>query len=261
MKKGGRKIKEKINVILDKNYIKNTLINLGKKYGVKETFENFVYCCVYSLSNLTNFNDNHEKEYLTIAKKYEKEDFNLFPSMLSALTIELRKDDCEDILGNIFDELGLHDKSRGQFFTPLHISKFMAQIVFDKENIQKEISEKGYITIADECCGSGRMLFAYFKLLKKNNVDLNNVYFVGADISNLCCCMEYVSLSLMGASAIINHQDTLLSKCYGYYITPRLFLNSNLVNNLIKDGHLELKKENSKEKEDLEDNLEIEIDC
>ena len=38
MKKGGRTIKEKINVILDKNYIKNTLINLGKKYGVKDFY-------------------------------------------------------------------------------------------------------------------------------------------------------------------------------------------------------------------------------
>ena len=43
--------------------------------------------------------------------------------------------------------------------------------------IQNEISKNGYITIADECCGSGRMLFAYLKLLKETNVDLNNIYF------------------------------------------------------------------------------------
>ena len=109
---------------LDKNYIKDTLKKLGQKYGVRETFEDFVYCCAYSLSNLTNFNDSREKEYLNISKKYEKEDFNSFASMLSALILELNKDDCEDILGNVFEELGLHDKGRGQFFTPLLISKF-----------------------------------------------------------------------------------------------------------------------------------------
>lgn len=104
--------------------------------------------------------------------------------------------------------------------------------------IQNEISKKGYITIADECCGSGRMLFTYLKLLKETNVDLNNIYFEEADISNLCCCMTYVSLSLMGASAIINHQNILSFERYGYYITPGLILNENLVNNLIKDGYL-----------------------
>lgn len=248
---------------LDKNYIKDTLKKLGQKYGVRETFEDFVYCCAYSLSNLTNFNNSREKEYLNISKKYEKEDFNSFASMLSALTLDLSKDDCEDILGNVFEELGLHDKGRGQFFTPLHISKFMAKIVFDKENIQREISKKGYITIADECCGSGRMLFAYLKLLKETNVDLNNIYFEEADISNLCCCMTYVSLSLMGASAIINHQNTLSSERYGYYITPGLILNENLVNKLIKDGYLESTKENDINQENdiknLEEEQELEI--
>lgn len=205
---------------LDKNYIKDTLKKIGQKYGVRETFEDFVYCCAYSLSNLTNFNDSREKEYLNISKKYEKEDFNSFASMLSALILELNKDDCEDILGNVFEELGLHDKGRGQFFTPLHISKFMAEIVFDKENIQNEIS-------------------------------------------NLCCCMTYVSLSLMGASAIINHQNTLSSERYGYYITPGLILNENLVNNLIKDGYLKPTKENDVNQENdiknLEEEQELEI--
>ncbi|MBQ3020781.1 MAG: N-6 DNA methylase [Bacilli bacterium] len=247
---------------LDKNYIKETLTMLGRKYGMRETFEDFVYCCAYSISNLTNFNENREQEYLSISKKYQKEEFNLFAEMLSALTLELNKDDCEDVLGNIFEELGLHDKGRGQFFTPLHVSKLMAQITFDKENIQKEINEKGYITVADECCGSGRMLFAYLSLLKENNIDINNVYFVGADISNLCCCMTYVNLALRGASAIINQQDTLLLKQYGYYITPGLFLNKNLVNKLIDSGYLELIKktelQQNKELENLEEEIDIE---
>lgn len=76
---------------LDKNYIKDTLKKLGQKYGVRETFEDFVYCCAYSLSNLTNFNDSREKEYLNMSKKYEKEDFNSFASMLSVLILELNK--------------------------------------------------------------------------------------------------------------------------------------------------------------------------
>lgn len=247
---------------LNQKYIADTLTSLGRKYGTRDVFEDFVLCCAYSLSNLTQFNKEREAEYLKISKKYEKEEFNSFSKMLAYLTIELSKDDCEDILGNLYEGMGLYDKGKSQFFTPLPVSDFMAKITFSKDNIQKEIETKGYISVADECCGSGRMLFAYLNLLKKNHIDISNVYFVGADISNLCCCMTYVNLSLMGANAIVNHQDTLLLKRYGYYITPELFFNKNLTDKLIRDGYLAIEKVNQESKiseeklEEIEEELE-----
>ncbi len=74
--------------------------------------------------------------------------------------------------------------------------------------------------------------------------------------------MTYVNLSLMGANAIVNHQDTLLLKRYGYYITPELFFNKNLTDKLIRDGYLAIEKVNQESKiseeklEEIEEELE-----
>ena len=243
-------------MILDKNYIKETLKKLGSKYGIRETFEDFVICCAYSIANATNYDQERENDYLKIAKKYEKEDFSSFPKMFASLQIELGKDNFEDILGNLYEELGLSNKHLGQFFTPIHISDLMTRITFNADNIKTDITEKGYSSILDPCCGSGRMLLSYLKLIKDNNIDLNKVYFEGADLSKLCCCMTYVNLSLLGASAIVFNQDTLLQKRYDFYMTPGLLLNENLINKLINSGTLELinEKESCQVKE--EDNLE-----
>lgn len=75
--------------------------------------------------------------------------------------------------------------------------------------------------------------------------------------------MLLYDLCQLGASAIINHQNTLSFERYGYYITPGLILNENLVNNLIKDGYLESTKENDLNQENdiknLEEEQELEI--
>ena len=91
---------------LDKNYIKNNIISLGRKYDTRQVFEDFVTCCAYSLANAASYNQEREDEYLRIAKKYEKEEFNSFAKMFAALQIELGKDDFDDVLGNLYEELG-----------------------------------------------------------------------------------------------------------------------------------------------------------
>lgn len=235
---------------LDKHFIKKNIQSLGRKYDTRQVFEDFVICCAYSLANATNFNQEREDEYLRIAKKYEKEEFNSFAKMLAALQIELVKEDYEDVLGNIYEDFGFYSKDKGQFFTPIHVCDMMAKITFSADDMKKRMEEKGYVSISDPCCGSGRMLFANLKLLKENDIDLDNVYFEGADISKLCSCMTYVNLSLMGANAIVYNQDTLLMKVYDSFITPTLAYNNKLVDKLINDGVL---IKHDKDKDNSED--------
>ena len=47
-----------------------------------------------------------------------------------------------DILGAIFESIGLSNGQTGQFFTPENISQFMAKLTFDKE--LQELQEKPY---------------------------------------------------------------------------------------------------------------------
>lgn len=228
---------------LDKKFIKDNIVSLGRKYDTRQVFEDFVICCAYSLANAASYNQERENEYLRIAKKYEKEEFNSFAKMFAALQIELGKEDFDDVLGELYEDLGLSSKYLGQFFTPIHISDLMAKITFDVEDKQNQINEDGYISVSDCCCGSGRMLLSYLKLCKANNIDLDKVYFDGADLSKLCSCMTYVNLSLLGASAIIYNQDSLQMKVYDSYITPALVYNKDLAEKLVEKGVLEIKKD------------------
>lgn len=230
---------------LDKNYIKNNIVSLGRKYDTRQVFEDFVICCAYSLANAANYNQDRENEYLRIAKKYDKEEFNSFAKMFAALQIELGKDDFDDVLGNLYEELGLSSKHLGQFFTPIHISDLMAKLTFNADDTKKEIEENGYTTMSDPCCGSGRMLLSYLKTCRENDINMDKVYFEGADLSKLCSCMTYVNLSLLGASAIVYNQDTLLLDVYDSFITPALIFNKNLTDRLIEKGVL-IRKDVSK---------------
>ena len=226
---------------LDKNFIKKNITNLGRKYDTRQVFEDFVMCSAYALANAVSFNQERENDYLRIIKKYDKEEVNSFGQMLAALQIELGKEDFDDVLGELYEELGLSSKHLGQFFTPIHISELMAKLTYNSDDAKKDIEENGYTSVSDPCCGSGRMLLSYLKLFKEQNIDLDKVYFEGADLSRLCSCMTYVNLSLLGANAIIYNQDTLLLEVYDSFITPALVFNNELTNKLLEKGVLKRK--------------------
>ena len=62
------------------------------------------------------------------------------------------KDAPTDVLGKLFHAFGLHNKWKGQFFTPDHICQFMGMVSGPPS--EEELKEKGYISISDPCCGS-----------------------------------------------------------------------------------------------------------
>ena len=234
---------------LDKNFIKNNIEKLGRKYDTRNVFEDFVTCCALSLSNKTQYNQDRENEYLRIVKKYDKEELNTFPQMFAALQIELLKDNPEDVLGNIYESFGFYSKDKGQFFTPIPVSDFISKIMIGKDGAKKHIKEKGYISILDPCCGSGRLLFSSLQSYKDAGIDINDIYIEGSDISNICCYMTYVNLSLMGANAIIQNKDALTNKIYDTYFTPALANNKKLIDNLLRDGIL-VKEDKEQDKEE-----------
>lgn len=231
-----------------KKFIKDKLSKLGSKYDIRQVFEDFVICCAYSFANATSYKQEREDEYLRITKKYKKEEVNEFAEMLGHLQMEMLKEDFEDILGNIYEEFGLQNKTKGQFFTPIHICRVMAETNYDADSAEQKLKDHGYISVLDPCCGSGRMLLGYYNLAQKKNIDLSKIYFEGGDISNMCSCMTYVNLSLLGANAVVRHKDALSGKEFDSYITPALILNPKLINKLIKDGILQ-SKESSMEKD------------
>ena len=88
---------------------------------------------------MDKLDEKTEKDILAIVGKYQKEEQALFPQMVAELTLELEDQvilgEFKDVLGEVFHELELHNKWKGQFFTPQSVSDLMGRIVMNKEKI------------------------------------------------------------------------------------------------------------------------------
>lgn len=232
--------KESKEEVLDKKFIENSLKTLGRRFGVNEAFRDVVTCIAYSFANAVDKTEDRENEYLRIINKYEENERNLFPQILVALVNEYEKaEEPIDILGDIYEELGLTKKGSAQFFTPIEVCKVMAKLTINKEESKKKIDEKGYINISDPSCGSGRNLYAAYSELLDSGIDSNKILIEGDDIDLTCCCMTYIGLSLMGANAIVNHQDTLTMKRYDTFYTVAYAINKDLQEIIAKENKIE----------------------
>ena len=228
---------EKEEENLDKAFILNAFKKLGKKYGLNEAFEDVVKYCAYSLANQVEMNNDREKECVKIKEKYEKNDKLLISKILIALMLEYKNaKEPIDILGDVYEDLGLIKKEAAQFFTPMKLCNMMSRTVVNSEINKKSMEEKGYISVLDPACGSGRNLYAVYHELRDSGIDNNNILLVGEDLDITCCCMTYIQLSLMEASAIVRHQNTLTMNIYDTFYTFYYALNKDLQNKIGNDN-------------------------
>ena len=200
-----------------------------------EVWKDFVVMFSCSISNALDkaHYEEREKLYMETIKKYSEEEINLFPQLLGYTVLALEENPDQDFLGSIYTELGLINKQHKQIFTPYNISQLMAEITM--ENVAKEIEEKGYITLADSCCGAGSTLIAGINTIKRileNRGGLNfqnHVLVVGQDIDLRVQLMCYIQLSLLGVAAYIKIDDVLLNPIASgdtlenYWFTPMYF--------------------------------------
>ncbi len=127
-----------------------------------------------------------------------------------------------DILGEIFNNLNMGNAKTGQFFTPTHISKAIGKI----NNIdEKEIQEKGFMSLHEPSCGSGGMILAIANELKLKGFDTYRNLFVQCwDIDRNCALMAFVQLSFYDIPAQVIWGNTLLLKPNEIFYTPAYFI-------------------------------------
>ena len=128
--------------------------------------------------------------------------------MLSALVDALEADSDRDVMGYVYNALGLPINARSQFFTPCNISRMIAQMML--ADSAKNIKEKGYVTICDPCAGSGGMLVAAFNVLREQAMNpQTDAWFEAQDISQDTALMCYVQMSLLGMAGRVIVGDSL----------------------------------------------------
>lgn len=161
-----------------------------------------------------------EKRYEEIASGMSPEVLNSYARMLALLWLTIREheDDPCDILGDIYHQLRLNNEWNGQFFTPDHICRLMAEIVNPTEEFA---DQDGPITINEPACGSGTMVIGAVWAMKQKNFDYQHKsFFVAQDIDIRCVWMAYIQLSLYGIPAVVIHGNTLTMEVWSHWYTP-----------------------------------------
>lgn len=201
-----------------KDFIKLLEFSNGK-YNAVDIFKDFVVMSAIAIKNKIYYEQKDEDVYLKLINKYSKNEVDIFPQLASELIkIFLNCHEIEDVLGEVFEQIGASSKLNSQFFTPNHIAGFMSACIIDKE----EIKQKEFVTVNDPTCGSGVMLLAFARKLKEADIDYSNKIFVEAqDIDFVCCCMTYIQLSVYGIPGRVMWGDTLLLQSNRIFYTPQ----------------------------------------
>ncbi len=199
------------------------LQNLDHSRRTDTVFRDFLALCTYAIMQPFYRSSEIEQKYLNIIGKYNKGQADEFPKLL-ALLVNALEEKYQDFLGQVYMQLNISNKASGQFFTPYHVSKLMAEITFI--NCQNNAKNQEIITLSEPCCGSGGIIIAYAEIMKKYGINFQQFLFAEAiDIDKLCFQMTYIQLSLYGIPARVMLGDTLAYKFSQIIYTPMYFIN------------------------------------
>lgn len=183
--------------------------SISGEYTQHQVFSDWVCMMALSIANACSpFHNSayaeREKRYEQVAYKYSEKIID-FSEAMRLLVEEMEKP--RDILGEIYMRGGFGSKATGQFFTPYHLSKLTASMVFD-DFIR---CDDGKFHVQEPSCGGGGMLIALAMEMKKRGIDYQKeLEVVAQDLDWNCVYMCYVQLSLMGISGIVVQGNTLL---------------------------------------------------
>ena len=231
----------------NENKVLNIIKELSNSRSEQVVFEDVLKIVGYSMINTVTFKRDREKAFFEVVNKYNLKEQDQLTYLMSILVNSYSQDKNCDILANIYQKLGLNNKSTSQFFTPPHVADLMSKIALTKEEALNEIKDKGFITISDPSCGSGRLLISSYNQLLDYGVSRDKILLIGNDIDVNCCLMTYIALSLKGANLIINHADTLNNKVYDTYYSSYFILNEKLQENLSSNRDISKKSREERE--------------
>lgn len=199
---------------------------LSQRHATYEVFQDFLEISAIAISNSVDWiqKEEREKRYLEIINQYlpdeQKQLVNIFACLINSMQIENEKGVPTDILGNVFHGLELHNKYRGQFFTPFPVCELMGKISIGSRGKQV-IDEEGYISLCEPCIGSGGLVLGFAAAMRSGDMNYQRELCVTAcDIDIKCVHMAYLQLSLYGIPAVIIHGNSITLQEWSRWYTP-----------------------------------------
>ena len=200
--------------------------DIGYRHSNWQVFQDFLALSAISISNTVDWNNasKREAEYMEIIKRYnEEERIKLAQSLgvlINEMTQEAENGGPYDILGSVFHGLELHNKYKGQFFTPFHICKFMGELTLG-DLINEKIYRENYISVCEPCVGSGALVLGFASEMHARGMNYQRELCVTAcDIDIKCVHMAYLKLGLFGIPAKIIHGNSLTNEVWSEWYTP-----------------------------------------
>ncbi len=201
---------------------------VGEKYDVANVFRDYLLMLAYSVSNSCDkvHYEARETEYLKVINKYDTTNrsilINLCTKLIDALELSMFE---KDLLGEIFNELGLYNKRMGQNFTKSGVPKVLSDITVNSS--KKNIEENGYFVMNEPTCGSGSLIIATAgSLLEKGFNPAENMCVYATDLDWRCVMMTYIQLSYLGIPAVVARADCLKVEEYERFYTPVYIFNN-----------------------------------
>ncbi|MBP1848323.1 hypothetical protein J2046_006614 [Rhizobium petrolearium] len=194
----------------------NSIVNLFEscryKHDLYTVFGDWCECAAISMSNavdLAHF-EKREARYLEIANRYDARTMSDFSKIMGEVVMALEEKP-HDILGATFHALELHNKARGQFFTPYPICQMMARMVAGSpEDMRKSIERRGFLIAHEPAVGSGAMIIALAEAVLDAGFNYQQLLHVTAvDIDPRAVHMAYIQFSLLHIPATVIIGDTL----------------------------------------------------
>lgn len=187
---------------------------LGGRHSLWQLWADAIVMIACAISNAVDKAhwDEREKAYLSIAKKYTKEEMDCFVRIYALLVNAYEFDADQDLLGELYMNLGLGNDHNGQFFTPYDVCKMMALMNID--HAERMIQEKGWIAVNDPAVGAGALLIAFANACKDRKINYQqSVLFTAQELDYVTACMCYIQLSLMGCPGYVYIGNTLTDPC------------------------------------------------
>lgn len=209
-----------------RNNIINLIQDIGYRHGTWQVYSDFLELAAITISNAVDkiqFSER-EKRYLETISRYSKDEVikitQIFTELVNALEVDI-----EDVLGRVYQELGLGNKWMGQFFTPFQISFAAGKMTV--HDLKGTIKRKGYVTVNEPTAGGGSMILGLCKAMLEEGINYQkHMLVVAQDLDIRAVFMSYIQLSLAGVPAIVIHGNSLLFEERNRWYTPMYVIDS-----------------------------------
>lgn len=194
---------------------------LGHKHNLADVFRDFLEISAITISNAVDWTqaDRREKKYLELVKNYSKEELVTIAKILAELTMALEREP-GDVLGEVFMELELGNKFKGQFFTPISVARMMGEMTLS-DNCTDIINKNGYITVNEPACGAGATIIGFALALKNRGYNYQTQMLLTAqDLDIRAVHMCYIQCSLLGIPGQVLHCNTITMEVFEVWRTP-----------------------------------------